>query len=331
VESVQTNAEIAIHQGSIHWLGQEGVVSGIEGTIRNRAFEMEVSLNHLPLVNLDLSTQLEIKGILLTDSVNREQMLKGQLKSRGSVVNWKPLDQESQMDFLIKKDQLVMKNVIFMGGLRLDGILIYGSPPEIDVKLDSNDYSLETLTHLFSLPSHKQLTGQLDSAVTLTGNLWQPMAKGQLIIKNFQTKTRRLRNIQLDIEGVLPEVMISQSRLVTEDGVVMDFEARQMNIRELLDFDTYEALIKAESQEEVSWGDWRLLRREKSDSMSVERDVGDEFKVKYERFEHDEESLQPDESKNEMDVEVLLSDQESFNIKLKDDEEFIGVQRKVAF
>ena len=111
----------------------------------------------------------------------------------------------------------------------------------------------------------------------------------------------------------------------------MRFANETLQIHEFFNSSTYARLVRQAEQSEVSWGDWHLRRREGDDSVSVEHEIGDSLKLRYEEKERNEIELGLDEEDEEYGLEYYLSDEESITMGVRDDEKFFGLQSKRSF
>jgi hypothetical protein len=331
VSRVKRRTKLVIRDGAIAWLGQEGTLSGIEGTIEARTFDLDVGLSHVRLGSADLSTELRASGALETDPKTGEDVLRGFFSTRGTVVNWKPVEHESRGRYTLTKDALYLEDSSFFGGIELVGKILHLGDRTLDLAIRTRDYPLEVLNEALSRHPDELLSGRADAELTFSGAAPAPMVKGQILVKDSRMGDTPLKNMQLNFEGVWPEVRVSQSRMVLPDGTTMNFASQTLPISELLVSDTYEKLVGRADQKDVSWGDWRLRREETDDSVLLERELGSLAKVRYERFERDEARFGPQENPDEVEMEYLLPGSNSLKMQVREDEEFIGVQRKVSF
>ena len=152
------------------------------------------------------------------------------------------------------------------------------------------------------------------------------------MIKDSRMGDRPIRNLQFSAEGVWPQVVVSEGRVVLEDGTAMMMASRTVQMSELLDSHTYERLVSEADQEDVSWGDWRLTRADSGESVALEKEMGQLMKVRYERYERDEATIEPQEQQDEVGLEYEVSGSNSVMVELRENEEkLLGIQRRVSF
>ena len=122
------------------------------------------------------------------------------------------------------------------------------------------------------------------------------------------------------------------------DGAVMKFADKTLEIRDLLNVKTFEALASEAQQDTVVWGEWEFKRPRtgKDDSeFLVERSLGDNARLHFREYKAEEKfdavgSGQREPGK-EFGLEYLLRSKDSLKFALRDDEKFVGVERKMKF
>ena len=110
---------------------------------------------------------------------------------------------------------------------------------------------------------------------------------------------------------------------------------KTLEARELFKEKTYETLVSEAQQETVVWGDWELSRQKDERDQPefiMQRSFGDKTNVHFTKFSTDEKPVEPRESKNmEVGFEYRLRAKDSLKFELRDDEEFVGIERKMKF
>lgn len=333
IHRVKKKARLVIQRGTVVWIGQEGVVSEISGSVEGREFNFHLTLNHIRLQQFDVTTTLHITGIV-EDQVNeREPKLLGKLSTNGSVINWKPIPEEATIAFELTKDSLIIQSAKILGGFDLSGVIGHTSHTNVDLVLETFQYPLAQMHDILSFKGGSPLGTFLDAKLQFKGSAQQPTIDGQVTIQNPEGKDKRFKNIQLNFSGVYPEINLSESRMVAANGSVMRFSNRRMPVQELFKVDTYERMIRQTEQTSVAWGDWTLARREDEDSVWVEKNLANDMTLKYQHYEHDETKLHSNslENENELSFEYFLSKKGSISMDIKDDEQLLSLKSTTSF
>jgi hypothetical protein len=196
--------------------------------------------------------------------------------------------------------------------------------------MKTRDYPLAYLNNLLMKPSDKELAGKMDGEVQIKGQALQPMIRGDLLLKEIKTKLGLMKNAQIEVSGVYPDLNLLMSRLVFHDGTTMNLANEEVNLYDLFKSSTYSALIKKSEQEDVAWGDWKLARDVKSDTVLMERDFSESLKLRYEQFGNEMYKKSGD-GEGEVEMEYSLTSGNSISLRLMEDGEFFGVKKKLDF
>lgn len=114
----------------------------------------------------------------------------------------------------------------------------------------------------------------------------------------------------------------------------MRFADESIEVGELFLQETYQGLASRSLQETVVWGDWELSRgRDASErpEVLIERELSGNTRAYFRKFAY-EDSIDPFDPKDtEVGLEYRIRAKDSLKIGVRDDEEFIGVERKMNF
>ena len=121
----------------------------------------------------------------------------------------------------------------------------------------------------------------------------------------------------------------------------MHFADQTVELKELFSSHTYRSLISASAQENVSMGDWgfkRPIDENQQPEFLLERSVGQNAHLllrKYNETEEDRRILEPNEQRDRQDMEVgfefHLRPEDKVKYTVREDEQFVGVERKMSF
>ncbi len=328
---VRKNARLLIEGGQVIWTESPGMVSGIDGMFTNQSFELNLGMNHYQLGPFDVTTLLNLKG----DLAKRKSgnfYLKGSVTTQGTIVNWKPVPEESLFLYALSEDKLdVLKGSSLMG-LNIEGLIGHSERQDVELEITATDYPISSMHDIFSFKGTKPLGGTADFKFNIQGSLKQPRVFGEMIILNEDENTDApFKNMQMKFDGIFPEVQVSESRMFLYDGSVMRFSDQHIQLIDLFNQNTYKRMIKHTEQTNVQLGDWTLRRTENEDSVSLRKQINDRLSVSYDRNTSDETRRETMGNENEVALEYQLGGAESVRMELKDDESFWGLQRKNSF
>jgi hypothetical protein len=324
-QRVHQTARLIIHDGTIAWLGQEGTLSGIDGMIANRSFDLTITLNHLKMGNFDATTTLVVDGQLAGDDSTHALHLVGSAATRGTVINWKPLPSESRMHFDLSRDTLKIWDSEILGGIAVEGSIGHTSRQEVDLTFTAKGYPLKEMHDIFSFSGSQAIGGQMTGKLRIAGAVTEPRLIGECVIGGNDAPGSRFKAMQLFFEGIYPQVKISRSQMILSNGNAMQFSSEQeIGLFELFNADTYERLIARSEQRTVTWHDWTLYREGEKDSLSMERPLDGGTNA----AEKEDSGSEGDEASG---LDTLFGGKESFKVELKDDEQILALQKKSQF
>ena len=142
--------------------------------------------------------------------------------------------------------------------------------------------------------------------------------------------------MDLHVSGVYPTLQLSDSRLLMDDGSTMRFADKTVEFRELFSNRLYEGLVAGEDQDTVVMGDWKFKRptdENERPEFTAQRSFGKHASLHVTKFnEASEETLDSPEDRNtEVGFEYRLKGKDSLKLEMREDEKFVGVERKMSF
>lgn len=331
IRRLQKNAQVTLRDGVIDLSRTAGVRVGVEGLIRSRSFDLSFAMNHLKMGRYDMTSLWRVNGTLDEGGRADSPAITGTLETRGTVVNWKPLPSEGRLSFRLTPEKIEFRDSTVLGGIGLSGGVQIAGEPELDVLLRFTGYPADKIHDIFSFSSGNPPAGSISGEVRIKGKWNEPRLQGDLILED-RILTRRFQNIQLHFEGLYPEVRVSESRMMMIDGTSMRFSEKQVLLRELFQSETYEQLIKEEGQSRVAWKDWTLERREDDDSIELKKKLSGNVSFQYENTAQDEtKPTDTQTTEHAVGLEYALTGSDNITVEVKEDESFVGLEKKSVF
>ena len=313
-------------------------MAGINIFYENNSFELEIPLSHIPIWTSDVSSVIKITGRLDTTAYPHVNQLIGRIITEGTVVNWNPVDQESQFDYVLSDETFEMSSSSFLGGVRVAGRVDFTKDSSIDFSINANNYSLSHLKPFLKSQTQANPAGRMDLDIHFRDNLWAPTVEARARIYDGWIRKRNFKAMDVNVSGIYPTVRLVGSRILLEDGSSMRFAEENLEARDLFKEKTYETLISESEQDSVVWGDWEFSRpRDLKDQPEfvMQRSLGDETRLHFRKFSEEGPELDASNSQRNQQMEVgfeyRLKSKDSLKLELRLDEEFVGVERKVKF
>ena len=315
--------------------------SGISYSYKDDRFEAVLPLSHLDLVGNDVSTQLNLRGKLEWGALRRDDRLEAEVFTQGTIVNWQPLPWESRVEFVLTRDRVEIISSDLMGGMRLEGAVDLEPSAAVHMSLNLKDYPVQNFAPLLSRGGQGAYDGHLTLEARFDGP-WDAMktdAHATLVGGKAGKKHYKVMNLHLN--GVYPTLNLYDSHLTMQDGLQMKFADKTVEFLDLFSGRTYQKLISESDQDRVAMGDWefsRPLDENEGAEFLVERALGKHARVQFRKFNEPEEkkldlTAEDEDPTREMEVgfEYRLRSEDSLQYRVREDEQFVGVERKMSF
>ncbi len=286
----------------------ENPLTGIDMMVNPPTFHIDAPIRHWPLGRSDVSTFFRIAGLYERGSGLVEEAFVGHLATEGTVVNWMPVSKESIFEFTFSEADFVMHSTDAVGGLKVEARVDFQSEYDLELQVHGQDYPLSYLKPFVAAVEGATLPERMDLDLGLRGAPWAPQVRLDARVYRGFMGSQFFRVMDVHGDGVYPTLVLSGSRIVTEDGTAMRFANSVVDMKELLDSATYERLVAESGQDAVAWGRWQLSR-ENSVLEGPNAESGLEYSLK---------------SKNL--IKIGVREEEGFK-----DEGFVGVERKMKF
>ena len=104
--------------------------------------------------------------------------------------------------------------------------------------------------------------------------------------------------------------------------------------RDLFREKTYEKLVSEAAQDTVVWGDWEFKRpggTEDPSQFLIQRSLGENTRLHFREYKPEERLDYFETSQAEVGLEYRLRPKEFLKLQLREDEKFVGVERKMRF
>jgi hypothetical protein len=309
---------------------------GIQGRLEDDSFELVVPLSHMDLMGQDVSTQWRVNGKFRLGALGAPDMLQGQIGTEGTVVNWSPLPWEAAFDYKLSGDAFEMSADNFLGGLRVFYSVDFDKDDEILLQVNAKQYALSHFEPFFGKGTRSSLEGRMDLDASFRGS-WDALnLEAYARIMGGRTGSNRYKAMDLHVAGVYPTVKLTDSRILMEDGSTMRFADKTVEFKDLFSPALYSGLVSGEDQSTVVMGNWEFRRpvdENQRPEFMMQRNFGENAKMHITKYNGaDEEKLDtPDSHDMEVGFEYRLKGKDSLKLEMREDERFVGVERKLNF
>lgn len=331
--SQKEQISVRVDNMTVHLPGGDKI-TGVAMMYQDSAFEIEVPVRHVELLGMDLSTTVKLEGRFEFMPLTQEEVITGRMATEGTVINWKPAVYESSAQFELSHDagQITAR---LMNHLDLEGVVDFQAGNQIRLKLNGKDIPLSDFDFLMGgAIGEGAAPGRVDIFIDIHGNPDTPNTEIRFHMIDGWLKAKNFKAISVNLIGIYPTLMVTDSRILLEDGSVMRLANKPVELSTLFQSGVLESLISQAEQDTVVWGNWEFRRpadiRENPEFL-MERSLGEKAKLQFRRFNVEEEVVEPDAEKMEVGFEFRLRSKDSVKLGLREEERFVGVERKLQF
>lgn len=294
----------------------------IEGEIDLSNFLVEVNLEHLQIRDLDLSTDIKIKNKIAKGFV------KGELSTSNSIIDFNPA-KEIKADYQLSASTLRLITLKWGREVRLSGIIELSEPTYVDLLLEISDVNLGELAFLAGAKEEEKekITGLVNGKFVIKGFLPSPDIKGGLVSIDGNLGDVDYDQVKVNLEGKTPVVKIVDSWIRKEERYTL-LEG-EINLAKVGSGELFKNLEIIFDEKAMVWKGWDITR-DSGPELELGRDVGDDFRVRFKTFMNNE-LLNEDVKGDEFGLDYKLTEDETLKMRLKETEEFLGVERKLKF
>ncbi len=315
-------------------------LGGINALFSSDEFRMEVPLTHVDMAGFDVTSVIHVNGRFEAAlSRTGSDSISGEVTTQGTVINWKPIANETHFDFRLEPDQIHVTGDDFLGGFQVMAKVDFKKDFELSASVRALNYPLSNIKPFLGTFESFSIPSRLDLEADFSGILWEPQMALRARLYDGRIGKQSFKVLDLNGSGVYPTIRLSDSKVLMSDGTTsMRFADRALEVGDFFKDKVFQTLISEAQQDRVVWGDWDLSRPKDSNDLSefmMQRVLGDNASVHFRSYNQDKEkplnlgSVEP--APMEVGFEYRLRPKDSLKVELREDEEFVGVERKVKF
>jgi len=310
-------------------------ISGVDISYENNHFQAQIPVSHLLVAGSDVSSVVNVTGHFELGLQEASDRLTGEIRTEGTIINWNPLAQETQFSFEFSEDNFNLTSSNFLGGIEITGTIDFTRDYAIDFLITAENYPLVNLEPFLKVDQGLIPPGRFDLSAHFYGSSEQLNVEARTRIYEGWIGGKTFTAMDVNVVGIYPTLRLTDSKILMQDESSMRFADKTLEARDLFRGKTYEALIAEAQQETVVWGDWELSRSKDikdNPEFLMQRNLSDNATVHFKKFYEDSSTQdRSNEKQMELGFEYRLRSKDSLKLELRDDEEFVGVERKMKF
>lgn len=304
--------------------GQAGNIKIISRINEEKGLSVYAKLNHVDFFGHDVLSELDISANFYKGA-GSDEMLKGTLKTRNLILNYKPF-QEIEASWVFKKRELFITNFELEGGYRLFGKIKLSNPYDIDLNLSINNADL-TNWLIFSKPAQEAaFSGLISGRIKAAGPLRNPLTSGSINVKDGNINDVRFSAINFNLKGKGPIFTISDSRMLKEGGVLYIYG--EVDLKKFGRRNIFEDVKIETDQRVIIWEGWDITKS--PSEIKAEKNLGEDFGVNFKTYVSAG-TIDDDQKNSEIGLDYKIKKDDSINVRMKNDSAFVGVEHKIKF
>lgn len=313
-------------RGNAAALGEISSV-GITGDLSKLPyFTLNINATHLKLLGFDFLSNYSINGKLNYDKDNRIGSVVGDFSTSGSLINYDPIREiKGTFEFAGNKLKLLGLNygdVVFANGA-------FSLAPSNEMDL-SFKFKGAQLGGLMDLTMEKgMVSGSVFGDIRVYGNPPKDMKiEGQFDFLNGNIGFVKYNSAKISIRGSGERLEFFNSKVYTDDEV-LTMEGK-MDLKDIGTSRAFRNIVIKSDPDTVVWAGTSVIRTSGGEEFVSGRDINEQFRVNFKTYSS-QQSQEARPKQDEVELEYRLGKPGNIKLRMKENDDFFGVERKVKF
>lgn len=287
----------------------------------------ELNIKNLDLEGIELSANIFMKGRFIRDKSGKSIGFSGKLISKSITLDsdeFRPL----KASFKIINNELEIKSLSLGNSYELKGKLGLRKPYKTDFRLEIKRADARDLAIMAKAKKPEKVFGVINGVLYVKGDLKNLSSSGTLESRNGEIGPLRYNTATIEIEGIGPIINIVDSRLRHGDGgLAMD---GYIDLRNITRGNLFAGVRIKSDIKTIVWDGWDITR-DARDELTMSKDISDNMRIGFKTMAQKDLTTYYDrENPEEMNLEYKMG-MKNLKMKLKETEEFFGVEHNVKF
>lgn len=289
-------------------------------------FTLNINASHLKLLGFDLLSNYNIKGKFNYGDDDRLDSIIGELATSGSIINYTPI-RELKGNYEIVGTRIKLNAINYDEVALANGTISLEPPNEIDLNIKFKGVQLGGLTDLTL--EKGMISGLAYGDMHMYGNFATGLKiDGQLELKNGNIGKLKYDSAKINLKGSGTIMEFANSKVYTE-GAVLDLEGK-IDTKEMGSSKIFRYVQLKSAPGAVVLAGVDLVKGLEGKDVAVGKDIGEQFRVNFRAYASSDLPQQQPKS-DEVELEYKLKRSQSIKLKMKENEDFFGVEHKVRF
>ncbi len=300
------------------------------GELSEERLSLTANLNHLIFGEFDLLTNLSLDANKKLANSGESENIYGVFRSYGSVLNNKPLPELSSF-FELQDKYLRLISLSLGESYDLRGIIGLSSPHTIDLSLNFYQAALNELIDQFSFGQPADFCGLTNGFIKVTGELPRPKVEGYLASKEGHLGKLDFLSTEINLKGRYPRIQLVDSHIWREETSFIlegDMDFSKTGACGLIDF----LDIRFVPDKSIVWQGWGISRGAQ-DQVHASKSISDDVAITFDSLKENNgnNSDFEDDYRNELGLEYKFQGDKAIKLRLRGEEEILGLERRTRF
>ncbi|MDD4879267.1 MAG: hypothetical protein PHR22_02285 [Candidatus Omnitrophica bacterium] len=288
-------------------------------------FTLTVNANHLKAIGFDILSNYYISGKLNYGANDKFESVTGDFSTSGSVINYEPI-REVKGAYEFKDGVIKLTGINYGDVVYANGTVGTGKEAGLDLHFKFKGAQLGGLTDLAM--EKGTVSGLVFGDMDISGGVGKEMTiDGQLEFLNGNISTVLYNSAKITLRGKSSALEFIDSKVYTGDQVLM-FEGR-VDLRDIGTPRLFRNVVIKADQNTVVWAGANTIKAPAGEEYAAGADANEQFKVNLKTYESQQGNQVPRQAT--ADAESKLANQSKTKLKMKENEDFFGVEHKVRF
>ena len=285
-----------------------------------------IELNHFKILDNDIVANFVSDLRINKNKNNIFESIEGEISTNTCIINYEPVGDITGI-FSYSEDSIKIDYLKIGNNCNLSGLISLKEPESIDMTIEGNELKVENLARFSSVPEEFDFSSTVTSEFDIKGNLKNPEIKIHLTSKEGHMQDIDFESMVVNLEGIYPILRYHDSRVYREEGHLI-IEGK-VDLRKIKRGNLFEDTIFKSDEETIIWEGWDITKRRAESEVSL-RKSGEGFSVSYSAYLKDE-MTQDVDSQDTIELEYEIWKNRSLKVRLRENEEFLGLENKIKF
>lgn len=285
-------------------------------------------VSELKIDNLDIKGAFLSGNFILKAKVLKDNGLTGKFYSSNMTINSSALP-DLKIFFKLTEDKIEVYSMNFGNAYRLKGTVGLKKQFETNIYFEILRANLKDIATIIKAKRPDVVTGVINGLFNIKGPLNNLQSSGFIGGRFGKIGPIWYDSADIRIQGIGPIISIVDSK-IKQAQATFTMEG-YIDLRNIVGSDPLSYLKLKSDMKTIVWDGWDISK-DGYDSLKIVKDIGDKVSVGFKTFAREE--LPPYKKRDNMDemsLEYKLDNGQAFQMKLKENEEFFGIEHKKRF